>query len=89
MQQPAWKSRALAALDQQARYELNSGYDEKESLIAVAAMKAWVQQNICPSKTEFLQQLEHYYQDIQANWAFPGKYSGGKRVYLRWRSCQK
>ena len=77
MQYPAWKLRVLEALKRQEQIELNSGYDVRESLIAVSTMQQWVKQNTCDDQTEFLIQLENYYQRVRKNWAFPGEYSGG------------
>ncbi len=75
--QPDWKSRALAALEQQAQRELQSGYDVKESLMAVSAMKNWLTQNETLDANEFLPQLNRYYAEVKQNWLFPGEYSGG------------
>ena len=77
MQNPEWKLQALAALERQEQTELHSGYDIRESLIAVDTMQQWVTQNTCENQTEFLQQLDDYYQHIRQNWAFPGEYNGG------------
>lgn len=73
----AWKERALAALDKQAEWELNSGYDVKESLFAVSSMKDWVLRNTASDKATFLLQLEEFYLHANNHCAFPGEYSGG------------
>ena len=73
----AWKERALAALDKQAEWELNSGYDVKESLFAVSSMKDWVLRNTASDKATFLLQLEEFYLHAKNHCAFPGEYSGG------------
>lgn len=75
--QTAWKKRALAALEKQAQWELNSGYDVKESLFAVSDMKHWVEQNTADDKLIFLQQLDEFYLYAKNHCAFPGEYSGG------------
>lgn len=77
MQYPAWKQRALAALERQEQIEQNSGYDVRESLIAVRTMQQWVIENSCEDQAEFLTQLTAYYQSVRQNWPFPGEYSGG------------
>lgn len=77
MQHPIWKQRALTALEKQAEWELNSGYDERESLIAVSAMQKWVESNTSEDQSAFLKQLDEYYQQVKQNWAFTGKFGGG------------
>ena len=77
MQYPAWKQRALAALERQEQIEQNSGYDVRESLIAVSTMQQWVVENSCEDQAEFLTQLTAYYQSVRQNWPFPGEYNGG------------
>ncbi len=77
MQYPTWKQRALAALKRQEQIEQNSGYDVRESLMAVSTMQQWVIENSCEDQAEFLMQLEAYYHQVRQNWVFPGEYSGG------------
>ncbi|GGW62164.1 hypothetical protein [Alishewanella tabrizica] len=86
MLQPLWKKRALMALVQQADLELNSGYDLKESMVAISTIKGWVSRNNSLDKDVFLQQLQEFYKDVQQRWFFHGEYNGG---YATLGSCYR
>ncbi|MDT3322103.1 hypothetical protein Q4Q49_16335 [Shewanella sp. SP1S1-7] len=87
MQYPAWKHRALAALERQEQIEQNSGYDVRESLIAVSTIQQWVIENSCEEQAEFLTQLDAYFHRVRQNWPFPGEYNGGTATLGSCRSA--
>lgn len=71
-----WKKSALQALREQYKIELESGYDVKDSLLALSAVELWVENNKAISLKAFLSELDDFYEDRRKNWKHPGEYCG-------------
>jgi hypothetical protein len=76
MQTLHWKQHVLQALHTQYQVELNSGYDVKESLLALSVVEVWVEQNNATTLEVFLTELDDFYEDRKAHWQHRGLYSG-------------
>jgi len=71
-----WKQRSLQALKDQYQTELHSGYDVKESLLALSAVEFWVEQNKATTVQVFLAELDSFCEDRRKHWQQPGSYNG-------------
>jgi len=76
MQVQAWKQLALQALQEQREIEMHSGYDVKESLLAVGAVESWVEDNKATSLAAFLTELDTFCEECRKHWQHPGSYNG-------------
>lgn len=89
-----WRQLALAALKEQYKIELESGYDVKESLLALSAVELWVEHNQSASLSTFLTELDVFYADRRKNWKQSGEYCGaigtlGSCYALIYEACNK
>lgn len=71
-----WKQRALQALKDQYQIELHSGYDVKESLLALSTVEAWVEHNEASDLQTFLAELDRFCEERRKHWQQPGSYNG-------------
>lgn len=89
-----YKYRVLAALKEQYKVELESGYDVKESLLALSAVELWVEHNKSTNLKEFLSELDSFYENKRKHWKQSGEYSGalgtlGSCYALIYQACSK
>lgn len=89
-----WRQLALAALREQYKVELESGYDVKESLLVLSAVELWVENNKSTSLKAFLSELDAFYENKRKHWMQPGEYSGalgtlGSCYALIYKACNQ